>query len=401
MKYINTFKTHASYEENLNGGVDISLPNISYCEDVKDVHYNPYNTVEFYVGEITSSEIVKIYTDANNHVDITIDKGNKWYSYVLPKDKGLYKIESGIYNPNYYWWELSIVEKAVVKANISYSYDSNNDKNNGIVPYSTIEASFKGSNTSNVTNMESMFNECRGLTSLDVSNFDTSNVTNMGNMFNRCGKLTSLDVSNFVTSKVTKMNGMFRGCIGLKSLNVNNFDTSNVTNMSSMFDGCSGLTSLDVSNFDTSNVTRIGMFGGCSGLKSLDLSNFVTNNVTSMAGMFSDCSGLTSLDLRNFNTSNVTDMSLMFGRCTSLTSLDLRNFNTSNVTNMGYMFSDCSGLTSLDLSGWDTSKVTTPMHNMFMGCNALKTIRMVGCSTETINAISGVKPSSATTIVTE
>ena len=73
MKYINTFKNHASYEEKLNGGVDISLPNVSYCEDVKDIHYNPYNTVEFYVGEITSSEIVKIYTDANNHVDITID----------------------------------------------------------------------------------------------------------------------------------------------------------------------------------------------------------------------------------------------------------------------------------------------------------------------------------------
>ena len=353
MKFLRKFNEHTSYEAEVNVGGDFKIPNVSYCKDVKDIHYNPYNTVEFYVGEITSSEIVKIYTDANNHVDITIDKGNKWYSYVLPKDKGLYKIESGIYNPNYYWWELSIVEKAVVKANISYSYDSNNDKNNGIVPYSTIEASFKGSNT--------------------------SNVTNMGNMFNRCGKLTSLDVSNFVTSKVTKMNGMFRGCIGLKSLNVNNFDTSNVTNMSSMFDGCSGLTSLDVSNFDTSNVTRIGMFGGCSGLKSLDLSNFVTNNVTSMAGMFSDCSGLTSLDLRNFNTSNVTDMSLMFGRCTSLTSLDLRNFNTSNVTKMEYMFIDCSGLTSLDLSGWDTSKITY-MNQMFKGCSKLKTIRMVGCS---------------------
>ena len=315
-------------KRSLMGGVDISLPNVSYCEDVKDIHYNPYNTVEFYVGEITQPQTVKIYTDANNHVDITIDKGNKWYSYVLPKDKGLYKIESGIYNPNYYWWELSIVEKAVVKANISYSYDSNNDKNNGIVPYSTTEASFKGSNTSNVTNMESMFNKCIGLTSLDVSNFDTSNVTNMNHMFDNCVNLTSLDVSNFVTSKVTKMNGMFRGCIGLKSLDVSRFNTSNVTRMGDMFDGCSGLKSLDVSNFDTSNVTN-------------------------MDDMFGDCSGLTSLDLRNFNTSNVTDME--------------------------YMFIDCTNLATLDLSGWDTSKVTS-MNQMFAGCKNLKTIRMVGCS---------------------
>ena len=53
MKYINTFKTYASYEEKLNvGGVDISLPNISYCEDVKDVNYIPYKLVRLYVRNI-------------------------------------------------------------------------------------------------------------------------------------------------------------------------------------------------------------------------------------------------------------------------------------------------------------------------------------------------------------
>ena len=94
MKYINTFKTHASYEEKLNvgGGVDISLPNVSYCKDVKDVHFNPYNTVEFYVGEITSPKTVKIYTDKTTSVDITVSEGNKWYSYLIPKDKGLYRL---------------------------------------------------------------------------------------------------------------------------------------------------------------------------------------------------------------------------------------------------------------------------------------------------------------------
>ena len=110
MKYINLFKTNASYEEKLNGGgVNISLPNISYCEDVKDVHYNPYNTVEFYVGEITGTtpQTVKIYTDSSTSVDVQVSEGNKWYTYVLPKDKGLYKIEGGS------------VKKVVVKADIS------------------------------------------------------------------------------------------------------------------------------------------------------------------------------------------------------------------------------------------------------------------------------------------
>ena len=334
MKYINTFKTHASYEEKLNGGgVDISLPNISYCEDVKDVHYNPYNTVEFYVGEITEPQTVKIYTDSSTYVDVQVSKGNKWYTYVLPKDKGLYKIESGTLYEDDSWYN-GIVTKAVIKANISYNYDENNDRYNGIVPWEMTDVSFKGSNTSNVTDMNSMFYYCSNLTSLDVSNFNTSNVT--------------------------RMSQMFYNCSGLKSLDVSRFDTSNVTDMSYMF-VCNSLTSLDLSNFNTSNVTDIH-------------------------GMFSSCRSLTSLNLSNFNTSNVTDMTQMFEGCASLTSLNLSNFNTSNVTRMSSMFTRCASLEELDLSGWDTSKITY-MSQMFRGCSKLKTIRMVGCSGATITKI--------------
>lgn len=57
--------------------------------------------------------------------------------------------------------------------------------------------------------MYQMFNDCRSLTSLDVSQFDTSKVTNMGYMFFNCNLLTSLDVSNFNTSNVTRMDTMF------------------------------------------------------------------------------------------------------------------------------------------------------------------------------------------------
>lgn len=64
-------------------------------------------------------------------------------------------------------------------------------------------------NTENVTNMGCMFDDCRYLTTLDVSNFDTKNVTNMNNMFYECNGLTTLDVSNFDTKNVTDMRWMF------------------------------------------------------------------------------------------------------------------------------------------------------------------------------------------------
>ena len=219
MKFLRKFNEHTSYEAELNSvGVDISLPNVSYCEDVKDVHYTPYNLVRFYVGEVTTEtpQTVKIYTNNEVFNEVQVSKGNKWYSYVLPKYKGLCKIESGIYDGEK--WSNGIVKKVVVKSNINYNYDENNDKYNGIVPWEITEASFKGSDISNLTNMSKMFNSCRGLTSLDVSNFDTSKVTNMSYMFSNCSGLTSLDLSGWDMSNVTSMDGMFRGCSKLNTI---------------------------------------------------------------------------------------------------------------------------------------------------------------------------------------
>ena len=177
MIYLNNFDTHASYEAELNvgGGVDISLPNVSYCEDVKDVHYLPYNLVRFYVGEITTSHTVSIYTDSSTSIPIQISEGNKWYSYVIPKDKGLFKIEGSSI-------EGDSVKKVVVKANIS-------TESTNIIPFSTVEASFKGSDTSKLNNMISMFYGCSSLTSLDLSKWDTSKLNNMVSMYNGCSAL--------------------------------------------------------------------------------------------------------------------------------------------------------------------------------------------------------------------
>lgn len=66
---------------------------------------------------------------------------------------------------------------------------------------------FKNINTSNVTNMYSMFSN-NGVAELDLTNFDTSNVTDMRSMFSYCTNLTLLDLSSFDTSKVTEYSYM-------------------------------------------------------------------------------------------------------------------------------------------------------------------------------------------------
>ena len=245
-------------------------------------------------------------------------------------------------------------------------------------------------NTSNVTNMYSMFSGMSKITSLDVSNFDTSKVTDMSNMFSGMRSLTHLDVSNFDTSKVTDMSNMFSGMHDLTSLNLSNFDTSKVTDMSGMFLTISSLTTLDVSNFDTSKVTRMnGMFAGMAGLTSLNVSNFNTSNVTNMQSMFSNLRSLTTLDVSNFDTSKVTNMRNMFSSIYNLVSLDLSNFNTSKVVNMGFMFSYSYSLTSLNLSNFDTSNVTD-MESMFSGMYNLISLDLSNFNTSKVMVMSNM-----------
>ena len=270
--------------------------------------------------------------------------------------------------------------------------------------------------TSNVTNMNAMFQGCSSLTSLDLSNFDTSNVTNMQRMFFRCKKLTTLDLSSFNTASVSNMAEMFAGYTSRKLhrytidtfddmaltsiVGLDSFDTSEVETMGAMFEGCGKLTNIDLSSFNTHKVKNMRyMFAGCSSLTNIDVSNFDTSKVEDMSFMFYECNNLTSLDLSSFNTSNVTNMNSMFAAYwwyehdwtnievrnheMKLTSIDLSSFNTSNVTNMGHMFMGCKHMTSIDLPNFNTSKVTN-MEYMFAACNKLTNINVSSFDTSKV-----------------
>ena len=213
-------------------------------------------------------------------------------------------------------------------------------------------------NTENVTNMGFMFNSCKVLTSLNLSNFNTEKVMYMSNMFYNCNKLTSLDLTSFNTAEVTKMDNMFKSCDALTSLDLSNFNTAKVTDMNSMFYNCNALTSLDLTSFNTAEVTNMSnMFRSCFALTSLDLSSFNTAKVTNMSNMFRLCKALTSLDISNFNTAEVTDMSNMFKSCYALTTIYASNkFVTSKVEYGSDMFLDCTLLKGA-IPEYDKSKI--------------------------------------------
>ena len=228
-----------------------------------------------------------------------------------------------------------------------------------------LELDLSNFDTSQVTNMSSMFTYMYKITTLDLSSFNTSKVTDMNHMFENMSNLATLDLSNFDTSKVTNMNSMFTYMRNLTTLNLSSFDTSKVTNMSAMFRGMFNLTTIDLSNFDTSKVTDMSyMFYSLSNLTNLNLSNFDTSQVTNMRGMFVYMHNLTTINLSSFDTSKVTDMYGMFREVSNLTTLDLSSFDTSKVTDMSTMFYNMYNITTIDLSNFDTSQVTD-MGDMF------------------------------------
>ncbi len=230
--------------------------------------------------------------------------------------------------------------------------------------------------TDKVTDMSSLFFNCSSLERLDLTGFMTNSVTDMSNMFYSCRKLETLDLSSFDTSNVTNMNSMFCSCNSLKDIDLTSFNTVKAKDMGGIFQICESLKSLDLRNFNTSNTENMGgMFARCTKLESIDLSSFNTANCTQMASMFNDCKNLKNLDLRHFSTDKVGSMERMFNNCSSLTELDLSSFHTQAVKSMGYMFEDCTSLAALDLTNFSAQSLEIA-RSMFDNCTSLKNITL-------------------------
>ena len=293
-------------------------------------------------------------------------------------------------------------------------------------------------NTENVTNMNSMFDRCSALTSLDLTNFNTAKVSDMSYMFMGCSALTTIFVSDkFVTEQVISSDNMFHMCINL--IGAIEYDGSKIDHTYANYENgyfspeggfhayaelnkgtrtltfrrglskSAGAYDLNVGNntpewstqkddinkvvFDASFANArptscYKWFDGCANLTDIEgIENLNTEKVTNMGSMFSACFDLTSLNVSNFNTQNVENMNDMFWNCLSLTSLNVSNFDTQKVKYMSNMFYNCNSLTSLDVSNFDTQNVED-MSFMFSWCEGLNSLDLSKFDTQNVTDMS-------------
>ena len=132
----------------------------------------------------------------------------------------------------------SIITKKdnIVPATATESWDISEAGDGSVMAYSEDDGT--GNGTYKVTiggkggiianeSMIGYFSGFSKMTSIDLSALDTSEVTDMSFMFNDCSRLTSLDVSNFDTSSVTNMDSMFCNCPAWNTVDQTKFSNAN------------------------------------------------------------------------------------------------------------------------------------------------------------------------------
>ena len=218
--------------------------------------------------------------------------------------------------------------------------------------------------TSNVTDMNNMFQNCTNLQT--IPKLDTSQVTNTSHMFQNCTSLTTIPLLN--TSSVTDMQFMFNGCTNLTT--VPELDTSQATNMSYMFSDCTNLQTIP--ELDTSQATNINyMFKDSFNLITIPLLD--TSQASTIAGMFQNCSNLQAIP--ELNTSKVYDISYMFMDCINLTTVPL--LDLSHISFMSHMFKNCSSLSEESLNN-----ILVMCINVQSLHSSNKTLQYIGLSEE-------------------
>lgn len=248
-----------------------------------------------------------------------------------------------------------------------------------------------GFNTSSVNNMYQMFKGCTSLTTINISGFDPSNVMTMEEMFSGCTKITTITLgSSFHAEKVRRMRNMFYNCQALTTMDTSGFYARDVYDMYQMFMSCYKLSEIDLGQFNTSEIVFLYQtFNECRAARSIKFGSFDTTNAVNMYRMFRNCYGLTTtLDLSSFKAPNVTDMTDMFINCT-MTGIIFDGFDASSCVSMSNMFYNCNKLTSLDLSSFSPSNCTT-MSSMFYNCNKMTSLDISNFSTEHCTNMTGM-----------
>ena len=350
--YLKLFETHTQYETFIGGGGNTPFvkPNVSYCTEENEVHYNPRTWADEYLtfDIVTEGTIVWKTSKSDNVKTISYSINNGNWAKITSSTEG-------------FSFKVSVGDKVRFKGkNPAYGYSTSSYNTfNG----STASFNVQG-NIMSLTNGDSFANattferEC-----VFVSLFENANIINAKNlvlpvttlayscyncMFYRCTNLTTAPTLPATTLAGNCYDSMFNGCKSLTTAPTLPATRLEHYSYSHMFYGCTNLvnapsvlpaTTLALGCYN-------GMFNGCKSLKTAPelpatiLANYCYQN------MFDGCSSL------NYIKCLATDIS-----ASSLSNWVRGVASSGTFVKNAKMESWTTGTSGIP-SGWDVQKVT-------------------------------------------
>ena len=321
-KYLKKFENHTQYEAYANSDAYIR-PNVSYCVNEGDIHYNYYPPF-FCKLTLNNGDVLEIEGEGELTSAMTVD----YSATCVSAEIGNLCTSIGENAFSQGWNKAYPLSSVTIPSSVTsigqYAFYDCSSLTSVVIPNS-------------VTNIDEWaFGSCSGLTSVTISD----GVKSIGlAAFIECNKLTSVTIPNSVTT-IDKRT--FEGCSGLTNVNIPNTVTSIGDDA---FRNCRSLTSVTIPSSVTSIST--GAFFAC--LTSVN----IPNNVISIGNaVFNNCSGLISVTIG----SGVTSISAyVFANCSSLTNVIVEATTAPTINSYAFQNVKPNGILSVPSgsSGYD------------------------------------------------
>jgi len=282
--YLKQFSTHSEYEAYIASEGKV-LPNVSICEDTKDVHYSPNLCEEETIyelvgepsypteidGESTSFNMTFNYkrTDIGIKCSKTITYGSDTVTVEIgtnPSTASSRTVE-GTYD--YYGLEIEYsITQTKFEAKVTAKYNVTSTSNPTPIGYNQYTSGFSEIEIDGVVQQSVVSAYTFDTIGEHTVKYTLKNPTSIGNyVFYNCSGLTSIDIPSGVTSISS---AAFYSCTGLTSIVI----PDSVTSIGyGAFNSCSGLKSCTIGSGVTSISSEI--FGSCRSLTSI-VSNAIT-----------------------------------------------------------------------------------------------------------------------------
>ena len=284
-KHLRLFQTHAQYTSYINGE-DVYLPNVSYCNNENDVHYNPIDFSKQYLttiaresGTISFNIHQGADTDLITSISYSTDNGETWTTTANQDNKSENLVITVNVNAGdkVLWKGIAVTISYMNYGKFSYFTSTCEFDAQGNVMSLCYGDNFIGQTTLNYTGQ---FAALFGAAMLG------------GN----CSVVNAKDLSLPATTLANNCYlGMFRGCTSLTSAPALPATTLADFCYASMFEGCTSLTSAPVLPATTlASSCYYSMFQGCTSLVNAPALPDTTLADGCYSSMFSGCTSLTS-----------------------------------------------------------------------------------------------------------